>query len=168
MEQKEISCCFTGHRIIFTEEKNKLAEQLFHHVTRLISQGITHFYTGGALGFDTMAARTVLALKRQNKAVRLHLILPCKEQDKSWSASDHFAYQKILWESDSVEYVSEHYFRGCMHERNRRLVNYTSYCICYLNKSTGGTAYTVDYAKKNGVTVINLAEHQPQISFFDY
>lgn len=167
MKQKEISCCFTGHRKLTTEEENKLAERLFHQVTSLIGQGILHFYTGGALGFDTMAARTILALKRQNKKIQLHLILPCKEQDKYWNSSDHFTYQKILWESDSVEYVSDQYFRGCMHERNRQLVNHASFCICYLTNSTGGTAFTVNYARKKGLTIINLADLHSQVSLFD-
>ncbi len=46
----------------------------------------------------------------------------------------------------------------CIVKRNRHLVDYSSACICYLNKSTGGTAYTVEYAKKRGLQIINLAE----------
>ena len=30
--------------------------------------------------------------------------------------------------------------------------------IAYLAESKGGTAYTVDYAEKNGLTVFNIAE----------
>ncbi len=30
--------------------------------------------------------------------------------------------------------------------------------MCYLTKDTGGTAYTVNYAQKHGLSVINLAE----------
>ena len=36
------------------------------------------------------------------------------------------------------------------------LVEGSDYCVTYLSDGYGGTAYTVDYAKKHGVDVINL------------
>ena len=51
-----------------------------------------------------------------------------------------------------------------MFERNRKLVDMSTYCICYLTKATGGTAYTVKYAKKKNLQIINIgdtAENQP-------
>jgi len=42
-----------------------------------------------------------------------------------------------------------------MHKRNRHLVDNSSVCVCYLNKENGGTAYTVDYAGKKGLELIN-------------
>ena len=45
-----------------------------------------------------------------------------------------------------------------MQKRNRHLVDNSSLCISYLTSDSGGTAYTVDYAKANGLKVINLAE----------
>ena len=44
-----------------------------------------------------------------------------------------------------------------MHRRNRHLVDHSGTCICYLTRSTGGTAYTVDYARKKGLRIINVA-----------
>ena len=44
-----------------------------------------------------------------------------------------------------------------MLKRNRHLVDNSSVCICYLTESTGGTAYTVEYARKSGLTIVNLA-----------
>ena len=46
-----------------------------------------------------------------------------------------------------------------MFKRNRHLVNHSSACICYLEKPTGGTAYTVNYARKCGLQIINLMEN---------
>ena len=37
------------------------------------------------------------------------------------------------------------------------MVDNSSVCVCYLNRESGGTAYTVDYARKNGLEIINLA-----------
>ena len=54
-------------------------------------------------------------------------------------------------------YTAQQYARGCMHKRNRHLVDNSSVCVCYLNRESGGTAYTVDYAEKQGLEIINLA-----------
>ena len=53
--------------------------------------------------------------------------------------------------------MSEAYTQGCMHRRNRHLVDHSSVCICYLTGSSGGTAYTVNYARKQGLEIINIA-----------
>ena len=55
-------------------------------------------------------------------------------------------------------YVASTYGPGCLFERNRRLVDGSGICLCYLTAETGGTAYTVRYARKQGLPVINLAE----------
>ena len=44
-----------------------------------------------------------------------------------------------------------------MHKRNRHLVDNSSVCVCYLAKDSGGTDYTVGYARLKGLKVINLA-----------
>lgn len=166
MTQKEQSCCFTGHRKLPEEQIPFLAEKVRQEILRLVQLGVTHFYAGGALGFDTLAAQTVLAVKRNNPSVCLHLILPCQNQTQYWSERDRRVYQTVRAGSDSEEYVSESYTPWCMHERNRRLTAESRYCICYLVSEKGGTAYTVGYAKKKGLTVINLADDDSQITFF--
>ena len=60
--------------------------------------------------------------------------------------------------ADEVIYTSEEYGYGCMHKRNRRLVDDSSVCICYLTQMNGGTYYTVNYAKASGLKIINLGE----------
>ena len=45
-----------------------------------------------------------------------------------------------------------------MQKRNRHLVDNSSLCISYLTSDSGGTAYTVNYAKAKGLKIINLAE----------
>ncbi len=98
---KNQTCCFTGHRKIPPEQYAALARRLEQEITCLIGQGIVYFGAGGALGFDTLAAQTVLRLKKKYPQIKL--------------------------------------------------------ILCYLTKPGGGTAYTVAYAKKQGLTVINLA-----------
>ena len=85
------------------------------------------------------------------------LVLPCKNQPLKWKKEDVETYEKIKKEADEVIYSSEHYFRGCMQKRNRQLADMSKYCICYKTADTGGTAYTVKYATKKQLEIINLS-----------
>jgi len=155
---KEHTVCFTGHRKIPQEQKDVVALRLKIEITKLIENGYRYFGAGGALGFDTLAAQTVLELKTEYPDVKLILVLPCLSQTRGWSARDIEIYEEIKNKADKVVYTSQEYTRGCMHKRNRHLVDNSSVCICYLTESTGGTAYTVNYAKEKGLMTINVAE----------
>lgn len=150
--------CFTGHRKIPPEQARTLARQLKSTLIQLINDGYLYFGAGGALGYDTLAAQTVLELKSQYPDVKLILVLPCLSQTRGWSARDIEIYEDIKNRADKVVYTSQEYTKGCMHKRNRHLVDNSSVCVCYLTENTGGTAYTVDYARTNKLTVINLGE----------
>ena len=154
MEEK--SCCFSGHRQLPQKDLPKIKTCLENEILRLIHQGVLHFLCGGALGFDTIAALAVLNCKSKYKRVKLTLALPCKEQEKYWSVPDKIIYAYIKLCADKIIYTSENYFRGCMHVRNRYLIDSSDYLICYLAKETGGTAYTASYAKKQGLEIMNL------------
>lgn len=150
--------CFTGHRKIPPERLNVVARRLRETLIKLIKDGYLYFGVGGALGFDTLAAQTVLELKTIYPQIKLILVLPCLSQTRGWSARDIEIYEDIKNKADKVVYTSQEYTKGCMHKRNRHLVDNSSICVCYLTENTGGTAYTVDYARKNTLTVINLGE----------
>ena len=156
-------CCFTGHRKIEYDKITRLPDVLDYEIERLIVCGVTTFRGGGAMGFDTLAELKVLEKKRKYNFIRLDLILPCKNQTQSWTPRDKQIYDYILANADSIEYVSENYTPYCMHKRNRALIDGSDFCIAYLTSSSGGTAYTCDYAEKKGVHVINVAEMLEQI-----
>lgn len=153
---KEKTCCFSGHRALPADTaliEVRLEEQIRH----LINLGITDFCAGGALGFDTLAARTVLKLKREYETLRLILVLPCPEQAQKWSSKDKVIYEDIKSRADEVIYSSDAYYKGCMQRRNRYMVDRSSYCICYMTRQRGGTKLTTEYCAKKGVYAINIA-----------
>lgn len=152
------TCCFTGHRSLPENRRNEIAARLEETIESLIHSGYLYFGAGGALGFDTICAQTVLRLRQSYPQIKLILVLPCVSQADRWSSADRAVYQEIMGQADKVVYTSQEYTRDCMFKRNRHLVNYSSVCICYLTKGYGGTAYTVDYARKHGLRIINIAE----------
>ncbi len=58
-------CCFTGHRWIEPSLIPLLKLRLRKTAEELALGGISGFICGGALGFDTLAAETVLKLKNR-------------------------------------------------------------------------------------------------------
>ena len=154
------TCCFTGHRDLpqAMQERTALHDRLVGTLEYLISQGVIYFGSGGALGFDTLAAETVLELRRIYPQIRLILVLPCQNQDRRWKPEDKARYAALKQQADKVIYTSEAYFNGCMQVRNRHLVEHSGHCVCYCTRTTGGTAYTLRLARASGLPCINLAE----------
>ncbi len=161
----EQCCAFTGHRPKkfpwgYDETdarcialKRALAEQ----ISKLLNDGYTDFFSGMAEGTDTWAALAVLALKKENPALKLHCILPCEGQSDQWSVSARELYFSILEQADSVVYVSRGYSEDCMLRRNRYLVDHAACLLAVYNGEwRGGTAMTVRCAQKLGREVIIL------------
>lgn len=151
---REHICCFTGHRILPNDPT--FLPRLEQVICDMAANGVTCFFAGGALGFDTLAARTVLRLKMAQPALSLVLMLPHKGQADKWSGRDFLVYEAIKRGADQVIYVSEEYDPMCMFRRNQRLVDASSHCICFLRKERSGTAYTVRYAKRQGIPIVFL------------
>jgi uncharacterized phage-like protein YoqJ len=151
-------CSFTGHRVIESEKASALEKLIDRAVEYAYGKGCRKFLCGGALGFDTMAALKVLELKARYPQIKLHLYLPCRDQDKFWNADEKELYRVILQHADDVLYTTEHYTDGCMLKRNREMIDGCGICIAYYqHQGAGGTGYSYRYALRTGVTVINLA-----------
>lgn len=150
------SACFTGHRNI-----NENTEILYNVLEYYIkNHGLTDFYAGGAVGWDTLAEFTVLKLKKIYPHIRLHLVLPCsnKEQTAKWSAEQQKNFCTILSLADTTEYTSENYCAECMKIRNKKLVEYADICFCYMNTNNrrSGTAQTVNISAEKNISIINF------------
>lgn len=154
--EKSKTCCFTGHRRLPKDKMEHILKRLTQEVDNLISQGVTDFISGGALGFDQIAASLIASKKETGHTIRLIFALPCRNQDAMWSTAQKKLYHGLLDAADEIIYVSEDYCDGCMRKRNRYMVNRSVYCICAAIYPTGGTAQTVRFAKQKGIRILNL------------
>lgn len=155
---KSNTCCFTGHRRLPKDNIEQIIKKLNQEVDWLIAQGVTNFISGGAIGFDQLAASLIIAKKETGQPLRLIFALPCKNQDELWDDKQKKLYRNLLSEADEIIYISETYQCGCMEKRNHYMVAQASYCLCALLHTFGGTAQTVEYAKKKGLNIINVAK----------
>lgn len=148
---------FTGHRNIYRPEGSEAFAHLCTTIRSFIEKNYKFFITGGAIGFDTMAAEAVIKLRTQFPEIKLILMLPCKNQTAEWSVWQVRKYSAIMRMANDVIYTAAEYSKGCMFARNRAMVNASSACIAYCKNSHGGTSYTVSYALSEGLSVTNLA-----------
>lgn len=153
-------CCFTGHRNIPADARLALTLRLDSTLEALIAEGYTDFRAGGALGFDMLAALRVLRAKEKHQGIKLHLILPCRDQAKNWREGEQLLWQELIDRADSVRFLFDTYRSGCMYARNRALVDGSELCVAYITKRQGGTFYTCSYAQERGVRILNLAKAQ--------
>lgn len=157
------ACAFTGHRPAkfpwkYDEADSRciaLKSALAEQIRLLANAGVTQFLSGMAEATDTWSALSVLALREENPVLKLHCILPCREQADKWTASSRDLYRSILERADSIVYVSRNYHKNCMLDRNRFLVEHASFLLAVYNgEQRGGTAATMRYAQKMGREIV--------------
>ena len=141
-------CCFAGHRTLPADKISHILKRLHEEIEKQIQSGITTFISGGALGFDQMAAAFIAAKKETGYAIDLILALPCRDQDARWDSKARNLYRYLLKSADEVVYVSDAYTVDCMKKRNRYMVDHSTHCICALLRNQSGTAQAVHYAKQ--------------------
>lgn len=152
-------CCFTGHRGFTTMSDSEVASKLEKKLIELIEiEKFSDFRAGGAIGFDSLAALAVLRLKKKYPHIKLHLLLPCRTQDKYFTPLERKIYNYTIENADSVTYIQEKYTRNAMFARNCALVEGSDLCLAFLERLSGGTYQTVNYARKRNVRTINLAK----------
>lgn len=157
------TCFFSGHRNISAQERARIIPYIEHFVKELVyDYGVTRFISGGAIGFDTICAKTVLAMQDNDREfaekVQLSLYLPCYDQDAKWSIEDKFQLQMLKFKAADYRYITEsNYTSDCMRRRNFAMVDAAKYGIVFCNYDRSGTAQTTRYAKQMNRNFVNLA-----------
>ena len=149
-------CAFTGHRRIEERHRSRISDLLVRAINYAYSEGCRTFITGGALGFDTLAAKEIIRFKMSHSDVRFKMVIPCKNQADGWSDLQISLYEYTLSNADEIEYVADDYNESCMRDRNQRLADYCDIMIAYQSKPYSGAAQTVRMAQRAGKTVYNL------------
>lgn len=160
-----LACAFTGHRpsrfsFGYNEDDErciKIKTVMTEQINTLISNGVTEFCSGMALGVDQWAAEIVLEIKKSQPNLRLIAVRPCETQADRWSAYQRERHYDTLAQCDVVMTLQTKYTYSCISARNRYLVDHTKYLLAiYDGSSNGGTAYTVRYARQQGRQVISV------------
>ena len=160
---RENTCCFTGHRTIPERDLAFVREKTVHAVRLLSSCGFRFFLCGGAVGFDMLAEDVIAEEAAKNSSVSLVLAIPCRNQTENWlkagkgGTSAIREYMRLKAAAESVIYLHDFYFDGCMRERNQFMVDNSSFCVAYYNGSfRSGAGQTFRMAQKAGLKIYNI------------
>ena len=157
MIKKENTACLTGHRPsklpwFYDETKEnciRFKNDLETIFIGAIQYGLKNYLVGMAEGFDMIGAETLIELRKHNKEVKIIAVVPCKNQDIKWKTEQQKRYHKILKKCDDVIILSETYYKECMNDRNKYMVENSSVVIACFNGEASGTGNTIKYAKSN-------------------
>lgn len=153
------TCFFTGHRIIAGSERNMIKSLVNEEILNKINDKVEIFISGGARGFDTIAAEQVIFMRKDYDSIRLCLYLPCRNHDLKWKLSERYRLQKIMEQADEIYYVTDgEYEEGCMKKRNIAMVEASDCGIAYMKNRMSGSAQTIKFADEKGINVINIAD----------
>lgn len=159
----EKTVCFSGYRPekfsfnLNSARGEKLSKDIETTVKSLVLRGFKNFIVGGAKGFDTLCGEILLRLKKDHPQIQIHSYVPFKNMHLGFGYGWRERQRAVL-ENSVVTVFYDEFCRGCYFERNRKMVDASQVLVCYLDGADGGTAYTVNYAKKKGLKIINLAE----------
>lgn len=74
MDKRSFTCCFTGHRDLPAGQEEEIWRRVHTCLEPLLEEGVRYFGVGGALGFDTLVAEKLLAL-RESRPNKIRIIL---------------------------------------------------------------------------------------------
>lgn len=94
---KEHTCCFTGHRTIPTDKMQEIVARTEARVRELIRGGYRCFITGGAVGYDTLAAELLFHLRDvEHMGIRVILAYPFDGYTAPWNEEQKATYARLL------------------------------------------------------------------------
>lgn len=152
-------CCVTGHRPSGLNFSRKIGDleymdyclKLHDEIEYLIKYGYDVFITGMADGADIDFALTVIMFKNKYDYISLEAAIPYPIQPTKTYTEYHENRDYVLENCDNKYIISNNYYRGCMHKRNRFMVDRSDLVFAIWNgKKQGGTWDTIKYARSKG------------------
>ena len=105
-----------------------------------------------ARGFD-LAALECLTDLRQKYDFTIEACIPYEGHEFSFPLAVRKQYLALLSWCEEKTVLFPAYTKGCFLARDRYMVNGADLLLAYCQKEKGGAAYTVAYARKQGVPV---------------
>ena len=164
MRGRQSACCFTGHRPgklpwRYREEDPgciSLKRRIDDAVEAAYQGGYRHFLCGMAQGCDLYFCEAVLALRSRHPDVTVEAAIPCPTQAEGWPPDQRTRSERLVGACDFETLVSDRYTSSCMQRRDRYMVDHASLLIAAFDGSPGGTRYTLEYAMRQGLQIVDL------------
>ena len=143
-------CSFFGHK----DTPLSVYPQIIGIIEKLVkSKTVRRFMVGNHGNFDYMVLKALRELKQEYPDICYSVILAYLPKGRQ--KYDYYIPIETMF-PDGLEAVPKKF---AISWRNKWMVNQSQLIICYIDRSWGGAAQFVEYAKKQGKEIINLANH---------
>ena len=136
------ACTFFGHRECFGLD----GQVLLRAIENLIRQGVDTFYVGNQGQFDSIVYSCLKQLRKEHPHIRVCVVLAYLPTEKN-------EYDDM---TDTMYPEIEGHPKFAIERRNRWMIDYSDFLLCYINHTWGGAYKFAKLAKRRGKTVINL------------
>jgi len=161
---RDNTCCFSGYRpekLPWGDNEGDprceaLIEKLLLEAERIHLSGIKHFIIGMARGSDTYFCEAMLKLRGKYPEITIEAAVPYEKQASGWREEERDRHSRLLERCDHVTYVCREYKRDCTLRRNRYMVTNSSVLLAVYDGKRGGTKYTLEYARRQGLEIIEI------------
>lgn len=164
MDQREKSCCFTGHRIEKLPWRNNendprcldLKKRIADALRAAVDAGLTHFICGMATGCDMYFCEAALALREERPEVTVEAAVPWNGQADAWSDPLRRRHSRLVEDCDFLTLVQHEYTPDCLMRRNRYMVDNSRMIIAAYAGTPGDTMSTLLYAMRQALEIVEL------------
>lgn len=147
---------FFGHRYI--DNPFRIEERLEEHIYRLLAEKeYVDFLVGRDGEFDQFASSAVLRLRKRYRDDNSSLILVLPYARAEYLNNEE-SYHNYYSEVEISYEASKAHPKAAIQIRNREMVDRANLILCCIEREQGGAWQTIQYAIKQGKTVINLAD----------
>lgn len=163
---ESLVCAFTGNRPNKlpwgTNERDERCvaakKRIADEIARQYALGKRLFVCGMALGADTYFAEAAIKFRETHQGIMLEAAIPFHGQSDGWLVNDRIRYEKLIDACDCVTVVCRAPSRWAPLERNEYMVNKSATIIALSYSESGGTAYTINAAKRKNREIILINE----------
>ena len=147
---------FFGHRYI--DNPFRIEERLEEHIYRLLAEKeYVDFLVGRDGEFDQFASSAVLRVRKRYRDDNSSLILVLPYARAEYLNNEE-SYHNYYSEVEISYEASKAHPKAAIQIRNREMVDRADLILCCIERKQGGAWQTIQYAIKQGKTVINLAD----------
>lgn len=147
------TCCFAGHSEIYSPEE--IYDKLTEIIEKLIiTENIKDFMVGNYGNFDKLSAKAVRKLKEKYPDIRLNLVVPYLTKEINEYKEMYYKNYDCILMADICEKTPKNLrIIKC----NEYMVKKSDCIICYVNRSYGGAAKTLEFAEKQkNIRIFNM------------
>ncbi len=174
----EQTVCFTGHRPQkFLDTPLHSPEVTLNSIKSLLTlliadtyeQGTRFFITGMAKGIDLWAGEILLYMQQFLPDLHIIAAVPHADHETGFYGEEAKLLYRIGNAADAVICISQTPSKYCFLKRNDYMLRYAETLLAVQHTNEGGTAYTMEKAKKKGLRqrILDLTDYSRLIPILE-